>query len=463
MTSMEGPSPSSPDTLSAPTAVMDDSFEFDIAKSPIQSFTQLRTERSNVFARRQRLQSLRSTIETLPDTGDAGRRKGLGLWMIGEYARAKEVLAKFPDDDVASFTCGQCLISVGNWKEAAEVFERLSKKHPSAAEPLGCLLEARFETARAKSNDDEAAADDLEAALGKSPESFRESAFYHHLVGRVAEAREERQNAVDSYLRAREVDPSHRRNLFRLAYLLERCGLDEQALEVYESLTAMRPIDRSVMINLGTLYEDVGRDQDAAACFDAVRRSFPQDKRARLFLEDARQAMEMYYDEDMERKEDRLNQILRIPITDFELSVRARNCLNKMEINTLGDLVRKTETELLAYKNFGETSLNEIKEILVSKGLRLGMGREEAVASIELARRRYAGVENAEMMNKPLSDLELSIRARRTVEGLGCMTVGDIVQHSEEELLGMPNFGVTSLQELKNKLSELGLKLKAKK
>ena len=53
--------------------------------------------------------------------------------------------------------------------------------------------------------------------------------------------------------------------------------------------------------------------------------------------------MEMYYDEDLERKEDRLNQILRIPITDFELSVRARNCLNKMDILTLGDLVKKTE------------------------------------------------------------------------------------------------------------------------
>jgi DNA-directed RNA polymerase subunit alpha len=172
--------------------------------------------------------------------------------------------------------------------------------------------------------------------------------------------------------------------------------------------------------------------------------------------------MNMYYDEDMERKEDRLNQILRIPITDFELSVRARNCLNKMNIMTLGDLVRQTEQELLSYKNFGETSLNEIKDILSSKGLRLGMAREEAVQSIEQNRRKYATGENSELLNKPITDLELSIRARRTVEVLGCLTLGDIVQHSEEELLGMPNFGVTSLQELKSKLGDLGLKLKTK-
>ena len=53
-----------------------------------------------------------------------------------------------------------------------------------------------------------------------------------------------------------------------------------------------------------------------------------------------------------------------------------------------------------------------------------------------------------------------NIRARRTVETLGCLTVGDITKHSAEELLGMPNFGQTSLQELRSKLSELGTKLK---
>ena len=104
----------------------------------------------------------------------------------------------------------------------------------------------------------------------------------------------------------------------------------------------------------------------------------PVHERARLYLKDVLAAQTMYFDEDSERKEDRRNQVLRTPISEFELSVRSRNCLAKMEIKTLGDLITKTEAELLAYKNFGETSLQEIKDILAQKGLRLGMGAGEA-------------------------------------------------------------------------------------
>ena len=56
--------------------------------------------------------------------------------------------------------------------------------------------------------------------------------------------------------------------------------------------------------------------------------------------------------------------------------MRARNCLKKMEIRTLGDLLKVSENELLSYKNFGETSLVEIKHMLTARGLRLGQGAE---------------------------------------------------------------------------------------
>ena len=72
-----------------------------------------------------------------------------------------------------------------------------------------------------------------------------------------------------------------------------------------------------------------------------------------------------------------MGQVLNIPVTDFELSVRSRNCLQKMGIMTLGDLCRCTEQDLLASKNFGETSLVEIKEMLATKGLRLGQYAQE--------------------------------------------------------------------------------------
>ncbi len=435
---------------------------FDLANTPIPSFTQLQHFRQAVFTSRKELDSFRNTVVALEGDGEAGRRRGLGLWMVGHYKEADQILAKYENDDVASFTRGHAKMSIGDAKGAAEIFGRLTQSYPDLDPPRGCLIEAQFEC-DIESGDEASAVEKLRTALSGTPESFKTSSEYHYLCGRGSEATREYQDALDSYEAAYTANAQNRPNLFRLAHLCERFGLEAEALRYYEQLVKLLPIDKNVLMNLGVLYEDLGRDQDAAACFDTVVGSFPTDSRARLFLEDARQGMTMYYDEDMERKEDRLNQILRIPITDFELSVRARNCLNKMDINTLGDLVRKTEAELLSYKNFGETSLKEIKEILGSKGLRLGMAREEAVASIETARTRYSGMENAEMLNKPVLELELSIRARRTVETLGCLTVGDVIQHSEEELLGMPNFGVTSLVELKQKLTEMNLKLKPKR
>ena len=60
-------------------------------------------------------------------------------------------------------------------------------------------------------------------------------------------------------------------------------------------------------------------------------------------------------------------------VDEMELSVRSYNCLKNANIRTIGELVQKTEVEMLKTKNFGRKSLNEIKEILASMGLSLGM------------------------------------------------------------------------------------------
>lgn len=447
---------------STATSVADESApsgSFDLRKDPIPSFSELLNLRGQVYGRRTRLESFRRTVESLGTSGEEGRRKGLGLWMLGRPEEAVAQLAAYDSDDVASFTRAHALLHLERAKEALPIFKRLSDAYPDATRPRAGALEAQFELDLAASDDPAKAVEALRAALAKTSDEFRASADGEYLTARAYQAMGEFETALDHYDAAVEDDQTHRPALLAGARLAERCGLDDQALEWYEALARVLPIDRGVLFNLGVLYEDMGRDQKAAACYETITRTFPTDARARLYLADARSGIDMYYDEDLERKEDRLNTILRTPITDFELSVRARNCLNKMDIVTLGDLVKLTEAELLSYKNFGETSLNEIKEILASKNLRLGMNHSEAVASIEAMSRPRATGENADVLNKPISDLDLSIRARRTVENVGCLTVGDIVQHAEEELLSMPNFGVTSLQELKRKLSELGLKL----
>ena len=61
------------------------------------------------------------------------------------------------------------------------------------------------------------------------------------------------------------------------------------------------------------------------------------------------------------------------PVTDLELSVRSSNCLKEAKIKTIGDMVKKTEIEMLKYRNFGKKSLSEIQKILQDMGLSFGM------------------------------------------------------------------------------------------
>jgi DNA-directed RNA polymerase subunit alpha len=178
-------------------------------------------------------------------------------------------------------------------------------------------------------------------------------------------------------------------------------------------------------------------------------------------MKDVQASREMVIDDDSDREKIKRNALLDVPVTDFELSVRARTCLKKMNIRTLGDLLRTTEAELLAYKNFGESSLVEIKQMLSSKGLRLGQGVEDAHRA---ARRKLLdqlkGSGNEAMLAKTVSELNLSVRARKALQLLSIQTLGDLVSHTEAELMGIKNFGATSLQEVKDKLNEYGLRLR---
>src|SRR3981189_3663124 len=74
-----------------------------------------------------------------------------------------------------------------------------------------------------------------------------------------------------------------------------------------------------------------------------------------------------------ERAINQMNEVLNRSVEELELSVRSYNCLKNANIQTIGDLVQKTEAEMLRSKNFGRKSLNEIKEILGGLGLGFGM------------------------------------------------------------------------------------------
>jgi len=77
-----------------------------------------------------------------------------------------------------------------------------------------------------------------------------------------------------------------------------------------------------------------------------------------------------------EKKATQIDPVLLRPVDDLELTVRSANCLKAENIYYIGDLIQRTETEILKTPNLGRKSLNEIKEVLASRGLTLGMKLE---------------------------------------------------------------------------------------
>ena len=89
-----------------------------------------------------------------------------------------------------------------------------------------------------------------------------------------------------------------------------------------------------------------------------------------------------------EEEEPKLNDNLFRSVDELELSVRSANCLKNANIRLIGELVQKTEAEMLKTKNFGRKSLNEIKEILTEMGLALGMKLENFPSRDEIEARK---------------------------------------------------------------------------
>jgi DNA-directed RNA polymerase subunit alpha len=284
--------------------------------------------------------------------------------------------------------------------------------------------------------------------------------------GQEAENQSQHERALEFYERTLNENPDHESAAFRLALLYDRRADDAKAIELLERISSSAPVHINALINLAILYEDNNHYDEAHRCLDAVLRTDPNHQRARLYMKDVESARSQYYDEDADRRGDRRDAILTIPISDFELSVRSRNCLKKMNLRSLGDLLRTSEAELLSYKNFGETSLNEIKALLAAKGLRLGQAAEDkgaAAGGLPGALRKPtapAGNLPPELMGKPVADLELSVRSRKALQRLNIGTFGELVSRTEAELLGCKNFGQTSLNEIKQQLATFGLGLR---
>ena len=364
---------------------------------------------------------------------DAKVRKGILAFALGHFSDAEEAV-----DGTEAYN--QALIGLiyhelGEFADAKTHFTTASKSMP----------EAKIEAVRALL--DGGMFDEAEKALGNVPDS----ADRDFLSGRLQEGKSNTEAAINSYESALEKDPEHVEAAFHIGVLLDRIGDDDMAMEYYMVCADVHPHYVPGITNLGILYEERGESNAAIDCFRQVLAYNPRDRRALLLLRDAKSSRNMYYDEREERERERMEKIMRTPVNDFELSVRSRNCLSKMNIFTLGDLLRISEQEMLSYKNFGETSLKEVKEMLAARNLRLGMYREGEERSITKA--------DQKVLAESIEKLELGNKNLQMLEGLGVSRIGDLAQYTDLDLFKAPLSGQTIVQELSTALGAFGVSL----
>lgn len=404
--------------------------------------------------------ALREVIEALEKKAEAASgaqqkrwhlKLGIACFFAGHLGDAVENLRQ-SEGALGNFYLGRALLERQDLDEALKAYEKAEKSGYTSSQvqlQRAGIYRLKGDLTQARS------------LLAKLEDQASHNAEYHFQIASCFLQEGQRDKAVRHLERAVELDPSHTGALFQLGHANDLAGNDEEAMGFYERCLNHPPVHVGVFMNLGVLYEDCDKYDKAVDCFRKILNADVNNEQARLFLRDAQASLTMHYNPDEEMASSRFSQVLEIPVTDFELSVRSRNCLKKMNIRTLGDLTRVSEQQLLSSKNFGETSLVEIKEMITSKGLRLGQSLEEG-SQFE---RRFPSQQplsdqEQAVLGKPVTDLNLSVRARKCMNRLGINTLGELLQKSADELLEAKNFGMTSLSEVREKLRQYGLTLR---
>jgi DNA-directed RNA polymerase subunit alpha len=408
---------------------------------------------ANNYSRYRDLREAVAELEVQPNRSPAtNARLGVCYYLLGRYSEAVETLSHSDGGALTHFYLGKAYLALDKYEEALKGYQSAE----TAGYGRDAVVLAKAEAQR-YSGHPQTALETLNSLSGAVEQSAE---YLYQRAATVAALGGNPDEVVALMERAVAADENHAGALFGLALENDRHGNDGYARELYERAANQFPTHVGTLLNLGVLYEDMQFYDKARQCYQRILDVFPSHGRARLFFKDADASRDMYYDEEARRRQDRLSQVLSIPVTDFELSVRSRNCLQKMGVMTLGDLTQTTEQELLASKNFGETSLIEIREMLVSKGLELGQFATERPEEEPQYDPETLSPNERAMLDRPISDLNLSVRARKCMVRLGISTIGELVRRTGDDLLECKNFGVTSLNEVREKLTLQALKLR---
>jgi len=384
-------------------------------------------------------------------------RLGVCQYLLGRYRESLDTLRSADGGALSLFHQGLAHVALESFDKAKESFEAAKK---SGYESIACIA-AAASALRASGHLDEAAKTLAAAANDKDGDAARQSADYWAVKGEIlSDQAAPATEITEAFEKAIALDPGHAHALFALGVLNDRAGNDDEAQACYERSLERYPASLGALLNLGIMHEDRNDFAKAQQCYRRILAAIPDHPRARLFLKDSTAAGDLRTEEQEQKQRDRIDLVMGLPVSDFELSVRSRNCLQKMGVNTLGDLARTSEAEILASKNFGETSLVEIKDMLASKGLSLGQFAAPAVFEEPVQEEAEPSADEQELLSQPITELNLSVRARKCTTKLGINFISELVRRTAEDLMECKNFGVTSLNEVREKLTERGLKLR---
>ena len=379
-----------------------------------------------------RYATLRDAISTIRDriqgkvTDDALQRLGVAHVLMGQHSHALESLNQVTDkkSGLVCYFRGIALENQQRWREAAEAFIASASAEfdvrNSRLHEAGCYR---------RMGSVDKAKEILESMAGlETAEYFFQKGSLLALGGDLKAAAEDLEKSI-------QMDRYHTGALFELAYINDLFGNDDRAMEYYRQCIQRPPVPVSALINLGVMYEDEKKFREAEKCYRQVLSILPSHQRAKLFLRDCLASLSEVIDDGAERDLQATISVFGTPVTDFDL---------------------------LSSKNFGETSLNEIKEMMQSKKLRLGMALEAPKTAIErqVEAQEEVSPEEKALLSQPLSVLNLSVRARKCMTKLNINTLGELVALTGDKLMECKNFGVTSLNEVREKLTTLNIKLR---
>ncbi len=392
-------------------------------------------------------------LEADESLSPAGKTKmGVCQFLIGRFKSALETLQNADGSAMAFFYQARSLFEVGRYEDAIGAYTQARTSGYNEDQCKIGIAEAERYSGRVENA--LAILDDIFGPAEQTAEyMYQRAATVAAVGGRLDEA-------IALYQRAIQTDDNHAGALFGLALEYDRMGKDEESFALYERAGKAFPTGVGALINLGLAYEDQNKFDKAQICYKRILDCYPNHPRTLLYMKDAAATGNMLYDEEAQRRNDRLAQTLNMPVANFELSVRSRNCLEKMGIDTIGDLTRTSEAELLSSKNFGETSLYEIREMLTSKGLSLGQFAHEKKSNDPPIDTSHMSPDEQALLDRPISDLNLSVRARKCMARLQLNTIGELCRKTGDDMLECKNFGVTSLNEVREKLTDLGLKMR---